>query len=81
MKPDSRDGASGFYFPNRLCKFWLAKMIFLYRRESIQHFPLPLMSASRDLMGFVYITGKTTALPQNGAHLSDIPRDGKDGHQ
>ena len=41
----------------------------------------PDVSNHRDLMGFVYITGKTTALPQNGAHLSDIPGDGKDGHE
>lgn len=48
MKADSRDGASVFHFPNRLCKSWLAKMIFLYRRENAKHFPLSLMEASTE---------------------------------
>ena len=48
MKADSRDGASVFHFPNRLCKSWLAKMSFLYRRENAKHFPLSLMAASTE---------------------------------
>lgn len=74
MKPESHDGALGFYFLNRLCwKSWLAKMIFLWERKC-QAFPLvPDGSIHRDLMGLVYITGKSKALPQAAPICQSIP--------
>ena len=78
MKPDSRDGASGFHFPNRL----VSQDDFPLQERKCQAFPLVSDgSIHRDLMGLVYITGKSTALPQSGTHPSDIPRDGKDGSE